>query len=189
MTNTLPTFLPTSGGNTVPCYQVAGPLQIWGNTGSAGAVEFLGWTRGGIEIQEQSFQAEYRSDYTGGEQSTPGDYEWLGEMHTISAEMALFNPTILAKYERRMNASITNRVRGTLIGCAGGQFKVLFLSLNFARLYTRVFISEPVTYAPVGSPASFPRITFTGLDDAANTDLYPYTSSGWTVSGASITIP
>lgn len=189
MTNTVPTFLPTSGGNAVPCYQVAGPLQVWVDTGASHAVEFLGFTRGGAEIQEQSFQSELKSDYTGGEQGPPGDYEWLGEMHTISLELALFVPTILAKCERRMEVAVTNRTRGTLVSCAGGSYKLLLLSLNFSRLYTRVFIPEPITYAPIGSPASFPRITFTALDDPANTDLSPYTATGWTVSGAGVTIP
>lgn len=188
-TNTLPTFLPTSGGNTVPCFNVAGPLQIWGTTGATAAVEFLGWTRGGIEIQEQNNFAELKSDLNGGEQGIPGDYEWLGEMHTITCELAQYNPAILAKYERRMNVSITSRVIGQLLSCSGAGWNVLFLSLNFARLYTRAFVIEPVQYAPVGTPATFPRITFTGLGDAANTDISPYKTSGWTVTGAAITIP
>ena len=189
MTNTLPTFLPTSGGNTVPCFTVAGPLQIWGNTGSASAVEFLGWTRGGIEIQEQTMMTELKSDLSGGEQGIPQDYEWLGDVHTITAELAQFNPAILAKYERRMKAAVTNRVPGTLVGCAGGMFKVIFLSLNFSRMYTKVVINEPISYAPIGTAASFPRITFTGLGDSNNTDFYPYTVAGYTVTGANITIP
>lgn len=185
--NTLPTFLPTSGGNFVPCYNIAGPLQIWGNTGSSGAVEFLGWTRGGIDIQESSFQQELKSDYSGGEQGPPDDYLWLGEMHMISAEMGRYNPGILAKYERRMNASVTNRIPGTLIGCVGGQFSVLFLSTNFGRLYNNVFITEPVSYSPIGATASFPRISFTGIGTVANTDYSPWKATGWTVSGAGVT--
>lgn len=189
MVNTLPTFLPTSGGNTVPCFQVAGPLQIWGSTGSSGAMEFLGWTRGGIEIQEQAMFDELRSDYYGGERGVPGDYQFLGEMHSITAELAQFNDAILAKYERRVNAGISTRTVGSLLSCSGAMWTVLFLSLNFARMYTRVSVIEPITRAPIGSPATFPRITFTALPDTAITDGLPYKTTGWTVTGAAVTVP
>ena len=192
MTNALPTFLPTAGGNTVPCYSIAGPLQIWGNTtGSSSSesttAEFLGWTRNGIEIQEQAFMSELKSDYSGGEQGPPGDYEWLGEMHTITCELAQFNSSVLQKYERRVNASIAARTRGMLLGCQNARWTVLFLAQNWARLYTRTFVIDPIQWPIIGTPASFPRITFTCLDDPSNADLMPWTSTGWTVSTNTVT--
>ena len=180
MPNTLPT------GIVVPCFTVAGPAQIWGSTGAAGAMEFLGWTRGGLEIQEQPFMAELKSDYSGAEQGPFADMQYLGEIHQITAELGQYNPAILAKYARRVNASVTTRTKGMLIGCSGGSFRVLFLAANFARNYTRVFINDPISYAPIGTPATFPRLTFTGLEDPAIADSMPWNSS-YTVSGSVVT--
>ena len=182
MPNTLPT------GIVVPCFTVAGPLQIWGGTGagSPAAMEFLGWTRGGLEIQEQSFEAELKSDLSGGEQGPFADMQYLGEVHSLTAELTQYNPAILAKYARRVNASVATRTKGMLIGCSGGYFRVLFLSANFARNYTKVFINDPISYAPIGTPATFPRLTFTGLEDTSIADNMPWTSS-FTVSGSIVT--
>jgi len=178
--NTLPT------GIVVPCFYVTGPLQIWGNTGTAGAMEFLGWTRGGLEIQEQPFISELKSDYSGGEQGPFADIQWLGEVHQLTAELGQYNPAILAKYARRVQAGVASRTKGMLIGCSSGYFRVLFLAANFARNYTRVFINDPISYAPIGTPATFPRLTFTGLEDPAIADGGPWNSS-YTVSGSVVT--
>ena len=171
MTNTLPT------GLTIPCFNVAGPVQIWVSTGAANAMELLGWTRGGIEITEQAFIPDLKSDYSGGPEGPPSDFQYLGEMHTISGEMGQYNPAIFAKLARRVQASVTNRTKGMLIGCSSGYFRALFLATNFVRNYTKTFIVDPINYQPIGSPATFPRIGFTGLEDAANTDSSPWNTT------------
>lgn len=182
-------------GQTIPCFNVAGPLQIWVNTGAAYATQFLGWTRGGVSIQEQAFISELKSDLSGGEQGAPADFQYVGVQHTVEAELAQFNTGVLAALERRFNAAITPVTIGTLLSCSGANFRMLLVAANFGRLYTRVFVNEPITYAPVGTAVSFPRITFTCLQDLGNIDTSPYTvatsSSGalpyYTVSGSTVT--
>lgn len=180
-------------GQTVPCFTVAGPLQLWVNTGASYATQFLGWTRGGVSIQEQAFISELKSDLSGGEQGAPADFQYVGIQHTVEAELAQFNVGVLAALERRFNAAITPVTIGTLLSCSGANFRLLLIAANFARLYTRVFVNEPITYAPIGTPATFPRITFTCLQDLGNTDNSPWVGSnsgsapGFSVSGSTVT--
>lgn len=182
-------------GQGIPCFFVAGPIQIWVNTGASAAVEFLGWTRNGLSIQETAIMADVKSDYDGGEQGVPGDYQFLGYQDTIDAELGRFVPAVLAKLERRFNAGITGVQIGAMMNCSGANFKALFIAQGLARFYTNIYINEPITYAPVGTPASFPRIVFTGLQDlsvngsgALNTaDGRPWKSTGYTVSGSTVT--
>lgn len=180
MTNTLPTAL------TVPCYTQAGPLQIWVSTGSANAMELLGWTRGGIQITEQAFQVPLTSDVSGGPEGPPDDYQYLGEMHQIVAELARYDTAILAKLARRINAGVATRTKGMLVACSTGYFRALFLSTNFVRNYTRIFIPEPIDMAPIGTPVMYPRISFTGLEDSANTDSKPWNTT-YTAGSGTIT--
>lgn len=177
----MPNNLPT--GLTVPCFNVAGPLQIWASTGASNAMELLGWTRGGLEIMERAFMPELKSDVSGGPEGPPQDFQYLGEMHTLTAELAQFNTAILAKLARRVNAGVASRTKGMLVGCSTGYFRVLFLSTNFVRNYTRVFITDPINWPTVGTPASFPRISFTGLEDSANTDSSPWNTTYTAGSG------
>lgn len=178
------------------CFFVAGPMQTWVNSGASGAMELLGWTRNGLSIQEQAVMADLKSDYDGGEQGIAGDFQFLGYSHTIDCELSRFDPLVLGKLERRFNVSITNVQVGSLMRCSGANWKVLFIGVGFARLYTNVFINEPITVAPIGSPASFPRIVFTGLQDLStnssgsqNTaDGFPWKSTGWSVSGSGVTL-
>ncbi len=182
MTNSIP-LIPYM---TVPCFQQAGPLQIWVNTGASSAPELLGWTRNGIDIDQDARMQELKSDLSGGDAGVPGDYQWLGEMHEISAELAQWSDSVLAKLERRVNPTVLTRYPGMLVGCLGGQFRALFLALNFVRCYTNVHIVRPIRRAPIGTPATFPRIVFTGLGDINNTDSKPWNST-YTATSSAVT--
>jgi len=180
MTNSLPTAVPNL------CFTTPGPCDIWVSTGATLAMEHLGCTRGGVSITEQVFLAEAKSDLSGGEQGPPADFQFLGEAHSMDSELAQYDPAILAKLARRVNVGVTTRTKGMLIGCSGGFFRVLFLSLNFVRNYTKVFINEPITMPQIGTNILYPRLNFFGLEDAANTDSKPW-NTNYTAGSDSIT--
>lgn len=169
--NTLPTPL------ILPAFTAPGPTEIWASTGASNAMAFLGVTRNGITINEQPFMVEAKSDASGGEQGPPADFQWLGEAHMIECELAQFNTTTLGLLARRVQAAVTARTKGILVGAAGGTFRVLFISAGFVRNYTKVFITDPISYSPVGTAIMFPRITFFGLEDANNTDSSPWNTT------------
>jgi len=130
-------------------------------------MQFLGYTRGGARITEQSFVNELKSDVSGGEHGPVADFQFLGEIHRIELELAQYDESVLAVLETRVNAGVT-RSKGMLLGCAGAQFRMVLISTNFARNYTKSFLVDPIDRAPVGISATFPRIHFTCLEDPAN---------------------
>lgn len=178
---------------SLPCFVTPGPLQIWVDTGAAHAPEFLGYTRGGATIQEQAFFDELKSDASGGERGPAADFQYLGEQHMVDLDLAQYNEAILAKLAVRVNVAAT-RTKGMLIGCAVGYFRLVLWASNFQRNYTRAFIIDPITRAPIGTGTTYPRIGFTCLEDPANvkgTLGAPSDNAPWntniTVAGGAIT--
>lgn len=183
---TVPTY-------TIPCFTVAGALQIWCGTGASAAMEFLGLTARGATINEHSYQRDLKSDRLGGDAGPPADFLHLGRHDIIEFELAEYNETILAKLEKRANASVTIDP-GTLLGCAGAYFRFAFLATNFLRNYTRVYINQPIVRAPVGLAEMMPRLTLDALMDPTNvagTLGAPVNQSPWntsvSVSGSTVT--
>lgn len=178
---------------TAPCFQVPGPVQVWVGTGSAAAMEFFGYTRGGVRITEQAFWDELKSDVSGGERGPMADAQFLGEQHTVDVEMAQYTEAILNKLLLRVNAGAT-RVPGMLMNCSGAYFRLALIASNFVRNYTRVLILDPIDHGAVGFTSKYPRVNFTCLQDpsaTAGTNGAPTIYSPWntavTVSGSSVT--
>lgn len=152
------------------CANVAGPLQIWVGTGTAMALEFLGWTINGAEISEQPFIAPLASDDYGGDQGPPSDYQLMGSQHRIGLELLKYQKTVAAKLENFFNSAALSSASGTagvgmLLGCTPLTTRVLLLSGDpaspqYVRNYPLALILEPLEYSPIGSQASRLRVNF-----------------------------
>lgn len=178
---------------TAPCFQVPGPVQVWVGTGAAGAMEFFGYTRGGVRITEQAFWDELKSDASGGERGPMVDAQFLGQVHNVDVEMAQYTESILSKLALRVNAAST-LAPGMLMTCSGAYFRLGLLATNFTRNYTRVLIMDPIDHGPIGFTSKYPRVNFTCLQEpsaTAGTNGAPVLYSPWntavTVSGSSVT--
>ncbi len=145
------------------CAVVAGPCEIWVDTGTARALEFLGWSLNGITIEEIAYQTPIHSDENGGDQGPPADYQMFGHRHRILMELSKFQDGVLAKLDQRFNpnASSGSVGVGMLLGCATASFRLLLKAPNFVRNYLATVILEPIEISPVGSQASRARISFT----------------------------
>lgn len=145
------------------CAVVAGPCEVWVDTGTSRALEFLGWSLGGVSIEEVAYHAPIHSDENGGPQGPPADYQLFGHQHRISMELSKFQDAVLAKLDPRYNPSTTegNIGVGMLLGCATATFRLLLKAPNFVRNYLATVILEPIELGPVGSQASRARVAFT----------------------------
>ena len=145
------------------CAVVAGPCEIWVDTGTARALEFLGWSLNGITIEEIAYQTPIHSDENGGDQGPPADYQLFGHRHRILMELSKFQDGVLAKLDQRFNpnASSGSVGVGMLLGCTTASFRLLLKAPNFVRNYLATVILEPIEISPVGSQASRARISFT----------------------------
>jgi len=145
------------------CAVVAGPCEVWVDTGVDRALEFLGWSVGGISIEEQAYHTPIYSDQNGGDQGPPSDYQLFGHLHRIAMELSKFQDAVLSRLSPRINpATLTSNVGpGMLVGCSAATFRLLLKAPAFIRNYPATVILDPIDIAPVGSQASRARLTFT----------------------------
>lgn len=144
------------------CHIVAGPLQVWVGSGTAGAMEFLGWTEAGADIDERVFSSELHSDRTGGPEGAPEDYQMYGNLDDISLPMRKWDLAVMSRFNARMRPGVT-RTMGMLLGCANASQRVLLYSATgFIRNYPFVTHLQPVTVGPIGSQASRTGLRLTG---------------------------
>ena len=152
------------------CANVAGPLEIWVGTGALLALEFLGWTVNGADIEESPFFSPIVSDEYGGDAGPPSDYQLMGTQHRISLEMSKYNETVAAKLNNFYNTvqavtdSLTASV-GMLINCNSLTTRLLLVggpagSPTFVRNYPAAMIIEPFGRAPIGAQATRARLGF-----------------------------
>lgn len=150
------------------CSNVAGPVQIWFDTGTGQAMEFYGYSVNGVSIVEQPFMTPIHSDEWGGDAGPPADYQLFGVQHRISIEMQHYDNTKAAKLNKYYNqialaaASVT-AAPGLLMKCAPYTFRMLLLagtaaSPTFVRNYGVCTITSPIDLSPVGSQASRLRL-------------------------------
>lgn len=129
--------MPAALTSLVPCNNVAGPVQVWVGTGAASALEFLGYTINGVEIEELTFMSNVPSDRDGGTEGPPADVQHMGDLHYLRLEMGQFYEAILAKIRARLNGSTeaSSIVPGTLLKCGNYGFRVLLWGPNYTRNY------------------------------------------------------
>jgi hypothetical protein len=145
------------------CANVAGPLQIWVDTGAANALEFLGWTTNGASIEQLAFQTPVFSDENGGEQGPPVDYQMFGNQHRVSLELSKFQQSVLTKLDARYNPNTSNGNVGVgmLLGCNSAVFRLLLWAPNFVRNYVNTVLLEPIEESPIGAQYTRARCSFT----------------------------
>lgn len=145
------------------CAVVAGPVQMWVDTGAVNALAFLGWSQNGVTIEEIAYNAPVHSDENGGEQGPPTDYQFFGMQHRITAELSKFQTSVLALVAARYNPNISSSAiaTGMLIGCNSAFFRCLLWGPNFVRNYIATIPLEPIEWSPVGSQHTRIRISLT----------------------------
>jgi len=154
------------------CAVVAGPLQVWLDTGTANALQFLGWNSNGASIEEIPYNAPIHSDENGGEQGPPVDYQYFGMQHRLTFELTKFQPAVLALLAARYNPNTSSSSVGVgmLLGCSNANFRCLLWGPNFVRNYLAAIPLEPIDWSPVGAQATRIRVSLTC--NAVNGVLY-----------------
>jgi hypothetical protein len=87
--------------------QVAGACLIKVGTGSAGALETLGYTRDGATIRLDGYFLDVKTDDAGGEAGPPADVQWLGQTAMIGLELTRWDDAIAEKFVNRVFGQTT----------------------------------------------------------------------------------
>jgi hypothetical protein len=122
---------------------VAGPAEVKVGTGSAGALESLGYTRQGADVRNQGFFIDVPGDQNGGDQGPPIEVQYLGEIARIRLEMTKWDEAIAAKIRTRLLAGTegTPGAAGTLMFGDSKTVRVTLSTttgpMNFPRCFIR----------------------------------------------------
>jgi hypothetical protein len=125
---------------------VAGPVLIRTGTGASAALEDLGYTIEGVEIQEQPKYLDVYGDQNGGSSGIPIDVQYMGEMHVLRFDLSKWDDAVMAKIAVRLRGGTAGEIGtvGTLWGAASKTYRVLLTATNFTRNYVSCLPLEPV---------------------------------------------
>lgn len=136
--------------------QIAGLVTIKVDTGTSHALETLGYSVNGVEIEENIFTLDVPGDEHGGDAGPPIDIQYLGEVDTVRIESTKFDLAVVNKLRARLwNAGFTAPAAGQVLGAdmgslyfAGAKYFRLVLDAansGYDRDYIRVVPREPIT--------------------------------------------
>jgi len=153
---------------------VHGACQIQVGTGSAGALESLGWTIDGPDEEYEPFYGEVKGDQNGGQEGPPIDWQYFGELVHLRLEFSRFDGAVFQKLQaiERGGTAGTIGTPGDLMFSGGKYTRVLLNSgvspinfpsciINRAQYSRRTKYTQPVL-----------EFTAAGLTDGAGSLVY-----------------
>ena len=89
--------------------QVPGPCRVYVGTGVSGALEELGYTVNGANVEEDTMYSDVPTDACG--DGPAADVQYQGEIHRVRLE--------LSKWDQAIAAKLTAKIRGGTAGAIG----------------------------------------------------------------------
>lgn len=116
---------------------VPGPVLVRTGTGSASALEDLGYSVNGVEVDEEPIVIPVPGDQNGGDQGIPIDEQYLGEAQYIRMELTNFDAAVMAKIGAKLKGETAGTLDtiGTLYAAGSLYYRVLLLGTAFTRNY------------------------------------------------------
>lgn len=90
-------------------FVIDGKAQVLVDTGTSNALEELGYTINGVEIEEQPFQTNIPTDENGGDEGPPSGIQYLGEIHIVRTELSKFDTAVLDKLDPKVYGGTTGQ--------------------------------------------------------------------------------
>lgn len=125
--------------------QVTGPCEVQVNTGTAGALASLGWSREGIEPRRTRLLVNVPGDQNGGEEGNPIEIQDLGGFYRVHMELTKWDKAV-ADLIRTLGNPITGT--GAFSGLTLGTVPTVGAQIFSLSAYYRLLLK------PTG--ASFP---------------------------------
>lgn len=117
---------------------IDGLVTVRVNTGVAGALETLGYTRNGAEIFEDVYDINVPSDENGGDEGPPVEIQRLGDVHHVRLE--------LTRYDDAVATEIRSKRLGATEGTSATSGTALFANTLYFRLLLNPASARPRNY-------------------------------------------
>lgn len=116
---------------------VDGPAAISVGTGSADALEALGYTEDGARVIEETLTIDVPGDQNGGPEGIPIDVQYLGEIHIVDLLLTKWDTAIEAKLAPKIKGGTAGQVgtAGLLYAGDSKSFRLLINTTNRPRNY------------------------------------------------------
>lgn len=116
---------------------VDGPVQVRCGTGSAGALENLGYSIDGVMVAENGFFDDVPGDQNGGTAGPPIDVQYFGEIHRVRMELSKWDILIAAKIWPKLRGGTagTPGTPGTLVAGSSSYYRLLLHGTSNPRNY------------------------------------------------------
>lgn len=140
---------------------VAGPVLARTGTGSANALEDLGYSINGVRIFEDVFMGDVPGDQNGGDAGPPIDVQYFGQIDRVELELNKYVPTVVGKIAPRLLGGTAGTIGtpGTLISGGSKAFRLLLTATGFTRNYLAA-IPRGAIESSWGTKFSVIRVTF-----------------------------
>jgi len=112
--------------------QVPGVCEILTGTGSAGALESMGYSINGVDVEEDEFLIDVPGDENGGDEGPPIDIQSLGQVHTLRFDLSKYDADVVAKLlpSVRGGTAGTQPTMGSLLFAGSLGFRVVLKCVN-----------------------------------------------------------
>lgn len=111
-------------------YTISGPALVYTGTGSAGALELLGFTKDGVDVKITEHSRPIHTDLMGGEDGPAMDLQVFGQSATLSIPLTAPDFAVLTKIQSRGDRTAAGQIStpglvvggGAAVGAAGNYF-------------------------------------------------------------------
>jgi len=116
---------------------VHGAALVRVGTGAANALEDLGYSVNGVDIEETVLTADVPGDQNGGDEGPPIDIQYFGQIDIVRLELSRYDAAVLAKIDCRLLGGTTGSTSapGTLIFGASRHYRLLVHPTTGPRNY------------------------------------------------------
>ena len=125
---------------------VTGPALVRTGTGTANALEDLGFSINGIQLIETVFESDVPGDQNGGEEGPPIDIQYFGQIDRIRMEFSKYDELVVDKIRARLRGGTAGIIgtAGTLIAGTSVFYRLLITPTNTPRNYVAAIPREPI---------------------------------------------
>jgi hypothetical protein len=130
--------------------EVKGAVAISVGTGSADALESLGYSMNGVTYIEEAFYDNVMGDQNGGDAGPPIEIQVFGQIHRVRMELTKWDEAVADKIRARANdngsttAGSFGLTPGSLLFAGGYGYRLVCNSANDPRNYLFAIPRQPI---------------------------------------------